>query len=291
MNASDSPSLHNYYAEASYQQMDLKTKIYPQPQGDVILSYQDSHPRNYYAEQTIDNPIGYSNDEEGWNRLYVMLTAAIQALESQIPEDIDFDSDNNGTMDNVVFFLPGTTGPWATPIWPHAGSFPGNAHIHGKLVESYNLQVESYIDSNELGVYVFSHEMGHSFGMPDLYHYNYDGFTPVGGWDPMEWSWGYPSYMTSYLKYRYLNWIPTIPIIAQSGTYTLKPSSSPTNNCYKILSANSRDCYVLEFRKKIGFYEGNIPASGLLVSRACMNSIGNGERASSTSSRRSRFIK
>ena len=64
------------------------------------------------------------------------------------------------------------------------------------------------------------------------------------------------------------SWITEIPEITTTGRYSLVPlSQGPDNSCYKINSSNANEYYVLEYRKKEGKYEKNIPRPGLLIYR------------------------
>ena len=84
--------------------------------------------------------------------------------------------------------------------------------------------------------------------------------------------------MGAYMKWKYANgnWINSIPTISEPGVYTLNPLASSTNNAYRINSPNSTtQFYVVEYRRKTGAYEGNIPQSGLLVYRINLTA-GNG---------------
>ena len=77
-----------------------------------------------------------------------------------------------------------------------------------------------------------------------------------------------PEHMGAYMKYRYLGWIASIPQITTSGTYSLQPLISATNNCYRIASPNSTtEYFVLEYRRKTGTFESSVPGSGLIVYR------------------------
>ena len=44
----ESISLHNYFHHASYNQLDLRSYCYPEPDGETILSYEDIYPKEYY---------------------------------------------------------------------------------------------------------------------------------------------------------------------------------------------------------------------------------------------------
>lgn len=69
-----------------------------------------------------------------------------------------------------------------------------------------------------------------------------------------------PQHQGAYMKYKYGNWIDSIPTLTQSGTYTLHALGSATNGnvCYKIPSNISYQYFVLEYRKKTNLFETTI---------------------------------
>jgi hypothetical protein len=176
-------------------------------------------------------------------------------------------------VDNVVFIVSGTavSGDWANLLWPHRWSLQADyavtTYINGKPVGDYNLQLQG-----NMAVGVLCHEMTHTLGAPDLYHYDTcssaPSLEPVGRWDLMAQDEDPPQHTTAYLKQQYLGWIPEIPLITGSGTYRLNPLTSSANNCYRIASPNSASEYfVVEYRKRSFPYENSVPGSGLLVYR------------------------
>jgi hypothetical protein len=85
-----------------------------------------------------------------------------------------------------------------------------------------------------------------------------------------------PQSICGFLKYKYNHWISSLPEITESGVYSLKPLSQPTDNLYKIKSPYSRSEYfVLEYRKRAGRYESSAPGTGLVIYRINSNA-GNG---------------
>jgi hypothetical protein len=181
------------------------------------------------------------------------------------------DTDGDGYVDNVCFIVYGSAvqADWGNLLWPHrwfmSSDVAVNAYINGKLVDAYNLQL-----NDNLGVGVLCHEMTHTLGAPDLYHYTESAqdLAPVWKWDIMEVDSNPPEHMGAYMKYKYLGWVPSIPQITTSGTYTLQPLTSATNNCYRIASPNSAtEYFMVEYRRKTGTFESSVPGSGLLVYR------------------------
>lgn len=266
-NTTDANSMFNYFKDVSYNAMFVSSSFYPLPNGSIIISYQDTHPRNYYVPfDSVTNPIGYHPNEET-SREHTLLKNAVLAIASQVPADLNIDFDNDGYVDNVCFIIKGTTTAWSTLLWPHRWSlFSQTCYINGKQVWDYNLQLETFLAGS--GVGVLAHEMSHTFGCPDLYHYNGDGFSPVGPWDLMDGNTNPPQHIGAYMKKKYTGWISDIPSITSAGTYTLNPLHSATNNAYKLVSPNSStEFFIFEYRKKEGTFEGALPASGLLIYR------------------------
>ncbi len=260
-------SMYNYYKDVSYNTLFINSSYFPSPSGTVIVSYQDPHERNYYVPfDTLTNPTGYHSNERT-SREHALLTAAINAIASQVPVGLNIDHDNDGYVDNVCFIIKGGTTAWSTLLWPHRWAlYSTSAYINSKQVWDYNFQLDDFLTGSANGV--LCHEMFHTLGAPDLYHYAGDGMSPVGSWDIMENNANPPQSMGAYMKYQYGNWISSIPAITSSGTYTLNPITSSTNNCYKLYSPNSTtEFFVFEFRKKTGTFENSIPGSGLLIYR------------------------
>jgi len=272
-------SQKNYFWEASYQQLTVDSFFYPPPSGNTVVSYIDPQPRNYYRPQSLSNPIGYdvNDDEERALREQTMLANAVAYVESMIPTSLVVDGDGDGYVDNVCFNIQGQPDGWAELLWPHRWvMYYANAFIHGARVWDFNLQLESFLASS--GASVLAHEMFHSLGAPDLYRYSDNTITPIGQWDLMAGNSNPPQHMSVWMKHRYGEWVDTVPTITTSGTYTLSPvATSSTNNIYRIPSWRNVESYVLEYRRGSGFYDDNLPGTGLLVYRLDTRQGGNAD--------------
>lgn len=256
-------SVRNYFKEATYDDLDISTTFYPTNNGTTIISYQDNHIRDYYVPHSAANDSGYTSQS---SREHALLQNAISFVESQIPSSLNLDYDSDGYVDNICFIVRGGTTAWNTLLWPHRWSlWSVRDSLNGARVYDYNLQLEDHMSGS--GVGVLCHEMYHTLGAPDLYHYNGDGMDPVGDWDLMEHTKNPPQHMGAYMKSEYGGWITSIPEITASGSYTLNPITSSSNNCYKIPISGSTEYLILEYRRKTGAFESSLPNSGLIVYR------------------------
>lgn len=257
-NSKDQASLNNYYKEVSYNKLDVNTTFYPKPKGDKVLSYTDSHPRSYYTNLP---------QNERAAREQTLLKNAVDSVKSEIPSGLNVDSDNDGKVDNVCFIIKGATTGWSSLLWPHKWNmFYQDVRINGKKIDTYNFQLEDFIGDNGIGV--LSHEMFHTLGAPDLYHYNNDGKVAVGPWDVMDQTASIPQSMGAYMKMYYGKWLNNINEINKPGKYSINKIGTEANNSYIIKSPNSnKEYFVVEYRKNEGRYESNLPGEGLLVYR------------------------
>ncbi|EJO5346928.1 M6 family metalloprotease domain-containing protein [Clostridium botulinum] len=266
-NSKNQASVNNYFKEISYNKLDINTSFYPKPNGDTILSYTDSHPRSYYTNVP---------QNERAKKEQTLLKNAVESIKNQIPSNLNVDSDNDGKVDNVCFIIKGATTEWSSLLWPHKWNmFYQDVRINGKRIDTYNFQLEDFI--NTQGVGVLSHEMFHTLGAPDLYHYNYDGKVAVGPWDVMDKTAPIPQSTGAYMKMYYGKWVDGIKEINKPGKYSINKIGTEANNSYIIKSPNSnKEYFVVEYRKKEGQYESNLPGEGLLVYRINTTYAGRG---------------
>ena len=272
-------SMYNYYREVSYNRLSILSTFYPSAI-DSVVSYTDTHPRNYYKKfNAVTNPAGYTTGDEAWAREQTMLASAIGAVSSQVPAGLNIDANNDGFVDNVCFVVSGGVEAWADLLWPHMSSLTYvTAAINGKTVRVYNFQLRNALLDPGNMVYVLAHEMFHSLGAPDLYHYSFQPPDPVGAWDIMNYTGNPPVHMSAYMKWRYGGWISSIPTITTPGTYALAPLLSPTNNCFRIPSIySSNEFFVVEYRRRMGTFERTLPGEGLLVYRVNRDYNGNAD--------------
>ena len=274
-------SLRSYFRAASYGAIEIPTTFYPGHNGETIISYQDTYPRSYFQPYNAStNTNGYQNDSQRTSREFSLLERAVNYVNSNypVPTNLNIDYDNDGYVDNVCFIVRGDVGEWSSLLWPHMWSlYDRTVLINGKRVGTFNFQLADatgYFNTSTM-----CHEMNHSLGAPDLYHYSYSGPDAVGIWDLMHNNATPPQHCGAYMKMKYGHWIDEIPEITQAGTYTLNPisSSTPTNVAYKIQSSDPNQYYVLEYRKSNSLFETALPGSGILIYRIDTRFSGNAD--------------
>ncbi|MCL2682672.1 MAG: hypothetical protein FWE63_04190 [Bacteroidales bacterium] len=253
-------SMRNYFRKASYNQLDIISHFFPTNDGTTILSYQDSHNRGYYLPYSVTNPLGHDGNRERLARRDTLLYNAVNYIKNQVPTSLNIDQNNDGFVDNISFIVRGSAE--ALSLWPHAAKLSSVSNlpiqINGKTANFCFLVLEEHSENSTL-----CHEMGHIFRMNDLSY----GFNPAGSWDLMSWPTNPPQHFTAYMKHKYGGWIPSIPVITTSGTYTLQPLTSVTNNCYQIPIKGSEQYLVVEYRKHTDIFESSLPDSGLIIYR------------------------
>lgn len=263
----ESISMRNYFHHASYNKLDLRSYCYPIPDGETILSYEDIYPKEYYMPyDPVTNPMGYQ-DWETAEREFSLLERAIYYVADQVPDTLDLDYNGDGKVDNVVFVIKGQPGEWSSLLWPHRWC------IYDRYVPLNGLQVYDFNFQLEIGGYfnvsTLCHEMNHSLGAPDLYHYD-GGPDAVGSWDLMCGTTEPPQQIGMYMKYKYGNWVDDIPdITGNYGYYEVEADSWEGNrrNAYRISTSDPNQFIVIEYRNENDIFDRNVPDGGLLIYR------------------------
>jgi M6 family metalloprotease-like protein len=242
-------SMDHYYSEATYGYTDMT--------GVVIGPFRLPKSLTYYDPGDNEN-----------------IREAIEDAVSLADSIFDFspyDQDNDGLVDNIMVIFAGendaTNGGGRDPgaIWPHKWT----------LLSTYNTNdgvgVSKYFACPQgcgLGTYV--HEIGHNFGLPDLYDTDQTS-SGIGEWGVMAGG-GYltkdgeanPSHFSAWSKQELGLLQPTVVDISSSQSYTLSASSG-SPDALKIPISNS-EYYLIEYRSTTaGDYDAAIHSTGVLI--------------------------
>lgn len=290
LNGIDQTSLRDYYLEASYGTLTIDSFI-PTDNGNIIF-YTDTYNRDYFQPVSDQNPNGVEDTTSAQaEREQNLIKRAMDYVDAQnlIPDEMNLDVNEDGEIDSLTFMISGEDSGWNSLLWPHKWELytfgdsyygfdldaPTINGVNGYFY-TWELLGNTQYYNNQVDVGVLAHETFHLLGAPDLYHYyEYLDVEPIGSWGLMEQAGSVPSHMLGYMKEHYAGWISDVPEITESGTYTLYPLQDGTSNIYRIFTGYENQWIYLEYRDDDGFYESNLPYSGLLVYRVNLGLEGN----------------
>ncbi len=150
--AEDEPSMKDYFREVSYNRLFIDTYHYPESPDTINIDYIDENPRNYFLKKSSSNPEGYPASEGQGPREHALMKRAIEFVDSQIPDTLNIDMNDDGRVDNVCFVMQGGPAGWSDLLWPHRWSLYGEtARINGKRVYDYLLMLEGALSSAAFG--------------------------------------------------------------------------------------------------------------------------------------------
>jgi immune inhibitor A len=258
-------SLRDYYYEASSHKLHVT--------GDGWGEWQRApKPYSYYA----DGKYGFGEYPKNATKL---VEDAIDIAAGYV-NFADYDVDGDGEVDALFIVhagqgaeVTGTTGH----IWSHMSNIPPKT-VDGVRVSRYSMEPE---DGN---IGVFCHELGHVFGLPDLYDYDMDS-AGTGIWDLMaggSWNNGglTPAHPVGWCKTR-LGWVEPQLISGSQGNITLRPSilfpeiyRLPANGNG---NGNGSEYFLIENRKRTGF-DSYLPGDGLMIQHVDENQKNNNDQ-------------
>lgn len=115
-----------------------------------------------------------------WTRLYELINRAFaHTKEAFTPAELaQFDSNNDGQIDNVHIIPNYDETQWGTAFWPHQGqTFNMSGTPENMVANTYC--VGSFSKASTLGEVTQIHEQGHVFGLLDYYDYTNNSASPV----------------------------------------------------------------------------------------------------------------
>lgn len=207
----------------------------------------------------------------------------VEACQLAAADGVDFeqyDTDNDGVLDNVFIFYAGyneSEGAAAKNIWPHKSDVtPYNVTVDGKRLAAYACTAEHSGTGGNIraGIGTFCHEFGHVLGLPDLYDTNYNYYS-VADWSIMcsgshtDRGRTPPTY-SAYERF-YLGWLKPEQL-SEGGQYSLLPLSTD-NQAYLIAESSHNlsgknpspsEFFILEYRVKSG-WDAYLPGQGMVV--------------------------
>jgi M6 family metalloprotease-like protein len=257
-------SLNAYYARASEGKLNV--------QGNVLGWYHFSKARSEYEPS--------SGSPADWNRAYFKMVKEALSSYDASHDFSQYDNDQDKDIDLVSIVYCGPDTGWGTFWWAYRSEFivpeAKQQIFDDKRVKQFVFQFASQRGPglSDFDPTTLIHEMGHSLGLADYYHYT-GGNGPaggLGGLDMMDKNWGNHNAFSRWL----LDWIspevigsgpPSVRKLVASGSamagnkaVAIFPKASNT-------AAPEAEMFIIENRFRVG-NDGGIsktPGDGLLI--------------------------
>ena len=192
-------SVREYYRAVSNQTLNLRT-VYLTENDNKFTSIKLAHTRGYYSPKTDENPEGYTTDKE-YRRLELLRDWSDKVqeavyngakLRNMAGDEIGFDkldSDNDGYIDSITVLFTPTDAKYASswdggtiPLWAYhtinnritiktaKGTLTSNRYNQAPIQnDPVSIYKEAGSDIYFVNNKTLIHEMGHIFGLLDLY--------------------------------------------------------------------------------------------------------------------------
>lgn len=254
-------SVRDYYSEISYGKLDMVTVNLPSAVG---------------WQTAPESRTFYANGQYGlWSTSYPnnarrLVEDAVAAADSLVDFSL-YDNDGNGWVDALMVIHTGPGGELSgdpDDIWSHKWSISRQLR-DGVWVYGYAMMPEYWRDPGDMTIGVFAHELGHVFGLPDLYDTDYSS-RGVGRWSLMaggSWNGSLGSSPAHPDAWSRIQLGFTSPITPTTGAFGVPlPQVEADTVIYRLWDGGlpGSEYFLVENRQKTGFDAG-LPGSGLLI--------------------------
>jgi immune inhibitor A len=253
--APDTFSLHSYYFDVSFGQIDIITVDPPSETG---------------WQRAPEDYSWYVNGNYGWGSYPQNSQGLVEDVCNLVDGIVDFaqyDNDGDGYVDGVNLMYAGQFDGSPSMIWPHSWSLPSPLELDGVKIFTYSVQNEYDDEPGDKSAAVFCHEFGHVLGLPDLYDYDYDskgvgawclmstGVYNGGGWSPAE--------LSPWCRYKL--GVTELVNVTEAGVYQV-PAIETSNVAYRLYTEGQGGprFFVLENRRPLGWDQA-LPGHGLMI--------------------------
>lgn len=252
-------SVNNYYRENSYNNLSIVSPIYPSSLGW------------YRAPQTYAYYVNAANGMGSYPQNSQKLVEDLVDLADAFIDFSQFDNDSDGYVDGLII---AHAGPGAeltgnnNDIWSHKWSISPRLK-DGVYISTYSINPEYWLTPGDITLGVYSHELGHVLGLPDLYDTD-NSSRGIGRWSLMaNGSWNgslgaSPAHLDAWSKI-FLGFVtPTVPSIDQTGVSFQQVETNAS--VYKLWTNGSpgNEYFLAENRQQTG-YDQFLPSSGMLI--------------------------
>ena len=258
--ANKTGTVRNYYQEVSYSQVDLVTVNLPSSLGwrRAPQTYA------YYVDNNYGTDSPYPHNSQ-------KLCEDLVDLVNGVVDFSVYDNDGNGFVEVIMIAHAGRGAEFSgssSDIWSHKWSIPPRS-LDGVFVSDYAIMPEYWSNPGDMTIGVYCHELGHAFGLPDLY--DTDGSSRgVGNWSLMSYgSWNgslgnSPAHLDAWCRSR-VGWA-TPTTVSDNATGVVIPDVETTGSIYRLWTSGAAgdEYFLVENRQKLG-YDAALPSSGLLI--------------------------
>lgn len=249
--------------------------------GSVRDYYSDNSGGAYVPEFVVVGPYqlpkemtyyGQNGDDDDEPNAPQMAYDAVLAAHSKGVDLSEFDTDNDGCLDNIYIFYAGygeSDGGGANTVWPHSYYLSDMGSIGGLRLGSYACSAElSWFGKKMTSIGTFCHEFGHTLGLPDFYDTDYEksGGDALGLGNISLMATGCynnddrtPPYLNAE-ELMELGWLQPEPLTA--GQLSLPPIDG--KKAYRLDTENPNEYFLFENRQRRG-WDAYIYSHGLLI--------------------------
>jgi M6 family metalloprotease-like protein len=277
-------TITQYYDQISRGYLTLTGTVYGAQGGGL---FQVSQPDTYYEGPAGCN--GFCGSAHTGEYLKELLDGAdpwvdFSRFDNDGPDGVPNSGDDDGYVDVVAFVQPESGGDcgndniwsyhWTYDAWWGAPYTTDDPSANGGYirVSDYTIQpLLSCDDSSLIEIGVFAHELGHAFGLPDLYDIDYSS-RGIGIWGLMgAGSWGgdmyhpqTPTHMCAWSKEQ-LGWVDPVPVYGDPTEFSL-PAVETSGEVLKAFPHGipGNEYFLIENRVQTGF-DSDLPTSGIAI--------------------------
>jgi len=254
-----SGTVRHFYNEMSYGTLTIVTVNLPSSMGWQRLS------TNYSSY--VNNAYGLGAYPNNTQKLCEDLVDLVNPL----VDFSDYDNDGNGYVDGLVLIHPGRGAEFSgstSDIWSHKWGISPRSR-DGVNISAYSIQPEYWNAPGDITIGVYAHEIGHLFGLPDLYDTD-NSSRGIGKWSLMAGgSWNgslgnSPAHMDAWCKTQ-VGWMtPTNVTSNMTGAVIPRAMDNPTVFRLWDNGTLGNQYFLIENRQKVG-YDAQLPGAGLLI--------------------------
>jgi immune inhibitor A len=255
-------TVRSYYNDVSYGQLDIITVNLPSAIGWTTA------PQTYAYYCNGNNGTGsypYNTQK--------LCEDIVDIINAQVNFG-DYDNDLDGYVDALILIHSGPGAEFTgsdNDIWSHQWAIVPRLR-DGVYISGYCIQPEYWQTPGDITCGVYCHELGHVFGLPDLYDTDNDSYG-VGKWSVMGYgSWNgptgmgdYPAFLDAWSRIQ-LGFAEYSNVASNTTGASIPRIEDATGIVYRLWSSGGlgNEYFLVENRQKTG-YDSYIPYSGLLI--------------------------